>query len=237
MNSDHPSGNQLPLRRMWASLPADGATLEWSLDPANGPIQGPLDLGLLRDRILALHLAEGQQALLVADQLLKAVYLEGVHYLEIGTGRGRIDPSGSLIFLAADGSLPLRWTREQPLRWGPEPHQNLIGSCTLRVGWPTRFFDTFIQGHETPDPAFIMRLIGQVVGAFFEERLAGSVGMNGTPTPSEIQTRLTHLEPEDLDEDLNPCGLGCTHLAVYTAAPPIDDERTTRENQGLKLVH
>ena len=31
------------------------------------------------------------------------------------------------------------------------------------------------------------------------------------------------LVPADLNDDLNASGLNCTHLAVYTLAPPIED--------------
>jgi hypothetical protein len=44
------------------------------------------------------------------------------------------------------------------------------------------------------------------------------------PGPAEIQSRLMRLAPEDLADHLVPCGLACVNLALYTAAPPVEDE-------------
>ena len=209
--------------RNWSSLPVEGGPLEWSIDADQGRIQGPLDLEFLRGQSLSLVLKENQQALLVRDGQLSAVYLDGAHHLEIGHGSRQIDPACQLIFLAMNDPLQMKWTPANPLRWGPEAHQTLIGSCALHVQGVGRFFDTFLQGRPSLEPGFIERLIDQQVRGLFEDLLAADPETGIAPSDIEVQARLTRLSPNDLSDELNACGLGCTHLAVYTSAPPIEN--------------
>lgn len=227
MSSEDLSRAGLSNGRQWSTLQIDGGPIEWSIDADKGYIQGPLDLEFLRGKRLSLILEEGQQALLIQEGQLKAVYLDGAHYLEIGTGHRQVQPSCQLIFLALNEPLRLNWSRSTPLQWGPEAHQTLIGSCSLQVEWPSRFFGTFLQGQQTPDPGFAQRLIDQMVHGLFEELLSPNPGTEATPTSSETQARVTRLTPADLNEELNACGLSCTHLAVYTAAAPIEGHAVT----------
>lgn len=223
MNDGQTTPPGLANGRQWSALPSEGAPIEWSIDPGKGLIQGPLDLEFLRGQKLSLQLAEDQQALLVEAGQLKAVYLDGTHYLDIGKSPRQVDPSCQLIFLALAEPLRLHWPRSSALQWGPAPHQTLIGHCNLRIEWPSRFFATFLQGHPNPDPGFTLRLIDQMVRGLFAEHLASDLA-GGDPSAMEIQARLTRLTPDDLNDDLNACGLQCTHLAVYTSTPPVEDE-------------
>jgi hypothetical protein len=223
-NSSAGDGPGLTNGRQWAALPLSGGPIEWSVTADQGYVQGPLDLEFLRGQKLSLLLSERQQALLVQDGQLRAVYLDGAHYLEIGLGERQIPPSCQLIFLALEDSLQLRWPRTAPLRWGPDPDQTLIGSCSLGIEWPGRFFGTFLQGQAQPDPDFILRLIDQMVRGLFEELLTVGVDSETTAGAYELQARLTRLSPADLNDELNACGLNCTRLAVYTAAPPVEEQ-------------
>lgn len=223
-NSAGPETRGLTNGRQWAALPLDGGPIEWSVSADQGYVQGPLDLEFLRGQKLSLLLTEGQQALLVQDGQLRAVYLDGAHYLEIGQGERQIPPSCQLIFLALEQSLRLRWPRTAPLAWGPEPEQTLIGNCSLSIEWPGRFFGTFLQGQPQPDPDFILRLIDQMIRGLFEDLLTVGVDSETTAGAYELQARLTRLSPADLNDELNSCGLNCTRLAVYTAAPPVEDQ-------------
>ncbi len=212
--------------RRWSALPTDGDLIEWSVEAGQGRIQGPLDLGFIDGQRLSLVLQEGQQALLVQDGQLKAVYLNGAHCLEVGDGQRQIDPTCQLIFLALEEPLQLSWPRSAPLQWGAAEHQALIGSCSLRVEWPSRFFATFLQGHGNPDPGFTERLIDQMVRGLFAEILGAGDDTEDARSSSDIQEHLMRLVPADLNDDLNTCGLNCTQLAVYTLAPPIEDHET-----------
>ena len=224
MNNEHSTPPGLANGRQWSALPIDGAPIEWSIDPEKGQIQGPLDLEFLRGQKLSLHLAEGQQALLVKGGQLQAVYLDGTHYLDIGKNPRQVDPTCQLIFLALAEPLQLHWPRSGALQWGPAAHQTLIGNCALRIEWPSRFFSTFLQGHPNPDPGFTLRLIDQMVRGLFAEHLSACLGDGDELSAIELQARLTRLTPDDLNDDLNICGLQCSHLAVYTSAPPVEDE-------------
>ncbi|MDX2473290.1 MAG: hypothetical protein QNL91_06230 [Candidatus Krumholzibacteria bacterium] len=228
-------GEGITSGRRWSALPTEGQPIEWSLDPKQGRIQGPLDLEFMRDQRMSLILEEGQQALLVQDGQLKAVYLDGAHYLEVGEGKRQIDPSCQLMFLALEESLQMSWSCSTPLQWGPQEHQALIGSCSLRVEWPSRFFATFLQGHRNSDPGFTERLIDQMVRGLFAEILAVGEDNEAVPGPAQIQEHLMRLTPADLNDDLNACGLNCTQLAVFTLAPPIEDHETA-DGPDLTLI-
>jgi hypothetical protein len=221
--------------RNWDVLPADEAPVDWTVDPGQGWIQGPLDLEFLRGRCLALSLAPGQMALLVRENSLQTVYLDGGHLLDIGPGPEQIAPACGLIFLAGNGALNLHWNSDRPLRIGREPGTALIGHCHLMVDGPQSFFDAFLRGPATIDPDFILRLVEQMVHGSLEEILADVCNDSHDPGPLEIQSRLTGLSPADVADELAACGLGCTNLAVYTAAPPMHEgltAETVRETAG-----
>ena len=227
MSNDSLTKAGLSNGRSWSALLDDEAPVAWVVDPDQGYIQGPLDLEFLRGKRLALNLAEGQQALLLNDNQLQAVYLDGNHFLEVGTGIQHIDPACRLIFLASREPLKLHWNRQSPLQWGTQDQQTLIGSCDLQIEWPSRFFRAFLQGQEELAGEKTTQLIDEKVRSIFAELLSASLGLDGAPTASETQARLTRLEPDDLNEELNACGLSCTHLAVYTAVPPIEEYAPT----------
>jgi len=241
MSAKHPSdlhiNSGLASGRKWSVAPIKDAPVAWSIEADKGYIQGPLDLEFLRGKKLSLVLTKGQQALLVHNGQLRAVYLDGVHYLEIGTGRRQIDPSCRLIFLAMDKPLRLSWSRSAPLCWGPQAQQTLIGSCDLRIEWPSRFFGTFLQGVPAPDPDFTVRLIEQMVRGLFESILQTVAETEAAPGDTEIQAHLMRLTPQDLNDELNANGLNCTHLAVYTSAPPLEDDQTTEKTIDPAAVH
>ena len=62
--------------------------MDWSVDQELGLIQGPLDLEFMRGKRMLLALEQGQYALLVGDNSLKAVYLEGGKQSIAGTAGG-----------------------------------------------------------------------------------------------------------------------------------------------------
>ncbi len=221
--------------RRWSALPTDGEPSEWAMDPQQGRIQGPLGLNKLDGQRLSLILQEGHQALLVQDGHLKAVYLDGAHYLEIGSGQHQVHPACDLIMMDQSEPLQLSWPRSAPLIWGQDEHEALIGSCTLSVDWPSRFFANFLQGHDNPDPGFTTRMIDQMVRGLFAEILTTDDGNEMAPGPGDIQERLMQLMPDDLNDDLHNCGLNCTQLAVFTLAPPVA-EHETNSGSELKLV-
>ena len=90
-------------------------------------VQGPLDLEFLRGRKMSLTLEPGQMALLIQEGGLKAVYLDGAHYLDVGHGPHQVPADSSLLFLAAERHINLNWSRQEPLEVGKDQHQTLIG--------------------------------------------------------------------------------------------------------------
>ncbi len=216
--------------RDWSVLPADGAAYEWTIDPAQGLVQGPLDLEFLRGQRVALHLEPGQIAMLVREQHLQAVFLDGGHILDIGRGDGQIPPECRLVFLAQSHNLDAAWNRDEPLDLGDG--LDVIGSCSLAVTGPRRFYETYLAGLDAWDEAFLLRLARQSVQAALAAVLDGTDG-----DPMHLQARLTALDPADLDEELAPCGLSCARAAFYTATPPVADGAVPDAGQLTPVRH
>lgn len=180
--------------------------LAWSVDDADGWLQGPLDLAYLGGRRLSLALGAGQSALLVDDVRVIAGYGPGTHELATdGDGPRR------LLFFAAGPGPDLRWTAESPLRrerGGPD----LTGACGLDVADPALFFETFVAGGGVMDAAFVLVLVDRLV-----QGLLDNLAVTATGAPDAIA----------LDGALAPCGLACRMLQVQAAtssAAPVAHE-------------
>jgi hypothetical protein len=226
MSAGPRTGRDLPGGRRWSARSDEQLPIDWSVDSADGLLQGPLDLGFLCGRRLALTLSEGQSALLLGNGRVQAVYPPGRHQLEIGVGEDGIDPAWRLLFLAPGAGLALRWTAESPLRCGPGNGLELIGSGRLEIADPCAFHDAFLAGVDAPDTAFTLSLIDRLVQGAVAERLASAAPGSVPCSPTEAQARLTGLGPTDLADELAPCGLSCRELAVYTLNPPVDQDRS-----------
>ncbi|HPF70890.1 MAG TPA: hypothetical protein PLQ13_09485 [Candidatus Krumholzibacteria bacterium] len=202
--------------RGWATANAGVEAYEWTVDPQQGLVQGPLDLEFLRGHRIALNLADDQIALLVHGRDLKAIFLDGGHVLDVGRGDGQVSPDCHLVFVALTRGLDAAWTGDDPLRVGDDGAP-VIGSCSVSISRPGRFFETFLAGLAQWDEAFLRRLIRQTVRAAVTGLLEVAAA-----DPLGLQARLTALDPQQLDDELAPFGLSCARVAFYTASPPVE---------------
>ncbi|MBU8870383.1 MAG: hypothetical protein KOO60_05885 [Gemmatimonadales bacterium] len=222
--------------RKWGAFPAQDNGMEWSVDPESGLVQGPLDLEFLRGKRIRLSLEPGQFALLVDDNSLQAVYLEGSHQLEIGNSRKQISTSSSLIFLAANQTIKLRWTKLDPVNWKNQHCLDTIGHCSLQIDAPARFYRSFLDKTTCWDEQSINQSIDAATRGALSTALESSFP-DGQASEVEIQSRLMHAGVEEITERLSGHGLKCSQLAVYTAAPPIEHNPSERTGQFSGLVH
>lgn len=199
----------------WRTEGTHEAVVDWSVNPDQGLVQGPLDLGFLDGQRIALTLQPGQIALLIDKSGLQAIYLDGCHMLEVGDLHGHLPADGHLVFLDVSRGLNVRWTADEPVSAGGAG--GIIGNCTLNIAGPSRFFETFLAGVQEWDDEFIRRLVRQAARAAVERVLEGI-----DTDRVHLQTRLANLDPADLDEELAPLGLGCCRTALYTSAPPVE---------------
>lgn len=211
--NDH--GMRQDRRHTWRTEGTDEAVIDWSVNPDQGLVQGPLDLGFLDGQRIALTLQAGQIALLIDGDGLQTVYLDGCHVLAVGSGRGDLPTDGHLVFLDVSRGLNVRWTAEESVSAGAGGE--IIGNCTLTISGPGRFFETFLAGVDEWDEDFIRRVVRQAARAAVERALEEVAS-----DPLRLQTRLANLDPMDLDEELVPLGLGCSRAALYTSAPPVE---------------
>lgn len=196
---------------------------EWTMDPAQGSVQGPLDLGFFANRSLRLVLQRRQVALLTGGGHLKGVFFAGAHVLDVGEDGDRIPPDFQLAFLDLDQVFTLSWSRMNPVLWGRDRDQALIGKCSLRITGPEAFYRAFLAGNRYWEPAFLQRLIEQVARGAIEAVLADAGLDPRSVSFTELQARITRLHAQDIACHLEVCGLGCENLAVYTAAPPVGE--------------
>lgn len=199
----------------WRAEGTAEAVVEWSVNPDQGLVQGPLDLGFLDGKRIALTLRAGQMALVVAQEELQAVYLDGCHVLAVGREDEDLSADSHLVFLDVNNGLDVGWTADEPLAGGAAG--DVIGNCTLYIEGPGRFFATFLAGVDDWNEEFILRVVRQATGSALE-RILKVVATD----PMGLQARLANLDPADLDEELAPLGLRCRRAALYTSAPPVE---------------
>ena len=222
--------------RNWGAFPAHENAMEWSVDPEGGLVQGPLDLEFLRGKRVHLALEPGQMALLVGENQLQAVYLDGGHQLDIGQGAKQIPTSSSLIFLASSRPIQLRWTKLDPVTWNNQHGLETIGHCSLFIDAPTRFYRSFLEKTTCWDEQSIHQEIDAAARNALKTILEASFP-GGQASEAEIQSRLTNLNPEEVAEGLAEHGLACSQVAVYTAVPPVENNPAERTGQFSGLVH
>ncbi|MBK8167366.1 MAG: hypothetical protein IPK64_15595 [bacterium] len=197
--------------------------IDWSIDSADGPVQGPLALAFLQGRELALHLLRGQSALLLGEGRLRAVFGPGRHELHVGGAAGGVDARWHLLFLCLGDGLDLRWSAAAPLRCGPSGDVALVGGGRLVVADVGAFHDAFLAGAEIVDPALVLTLADRLLQAAVAARLATpTIDGPGDWSAAGVDTRLAALRAEDLAEDLAPCGLACHSLDIQAVCGDIE---------------
>lgn len=198
----------------------------WSLDPHQGALQGPLDLGFFRGRTLQLDLRTDQVALITEGSRLSRLLPAGRHLLPVGTGPGSIAPDQHLIFLDQSENLQFAWSRSDPLVRDSGAGRSLMGDCEVAIADPRTFFTTFLAGNECIDPAFVGRLVDQLLRTSLPRVLTCALAGSTSPDFVALQNRLLDLEPQILEQDLGPCGLACVRLSLYAPGNghPIGEE-------------
>ena len=175
MESDYLTEKGLTNGRQWTAVVNEGEALEWNIDASAGRLQGPLDLQSMRGQKMSIILQPDQMAFLMGHGQLKAVYLDGAHYLDIGKRESQIHPDDQLVFAAFD-----------------EP----LAGCALRIERPSVFFETFLMGQETPDAKFAVRLIEQIVHGVLERDNTSLDVMNQSLEACGL--RCTHVASPEL---------------------------------------
>ncbi len=209
----------------WETLPLDENNLVWTVDSENGLVQGPLDLGFFCGKKMLLDLGEKQVALLIDESAVQTVYLAGTHQLHIGNGKGGIAPDRQMLFMATDCPIKLRWKKHSSI-WVSNiaefPEEiKIIGSCSCEITGPGRFYQTFLANIETIDVDFITRVIDSLVRSQIESWLSDL--FDGYPYNAvELQSRLTGLDPDTMNDQLEQYGIACRSMAIYTATPPVE---------------
>lgn len=179
-----------------------GAPLAWSIDDADGWLQGPLDLAYLAGRCLSLTLRDGQSALLVDDERALATFGAGTRELPVDAD-GRARGGRRLLFFVAGRGPDLAWTAESPL-WREGDCAHLTGACSLDVCDPALFFDTFLAGGGIADATFVQVLVNRLTQGLIDRLAADGGALPGAG---------------DLDAALAPCGLACRQLFLLPVQP------------------
>ncbi|MFH1843184.1 MAG: hypothetical protein ABIF77_08240 [bacterium] len=189
----------------------------WSIDPDEGLVQGPLDLGFMRGKLLHLALSRHQLALHVRSGELQAVFLEGTHAMRVGPARGQLPQDSELLFLQMDLPFAFLWSGTESV-WIPtrddQPQELRIdGECNCLITGPERFYATFLRNAETQGEPFMRRLIDTLIRSQCAQRLGNE--LHGRPLTTEaVSAAAAKLIPEDLSPELAKYGLSCSQLAL-----------------------
>ncbi|MEZ4386213.1 MAG: hypothetical protein R3D98_01295 [Candidatus Krumholzibacteriia bacterium] len=209
----------------WQELDAD-QVVTWS--PAEPPraIEGPLALEMFRGRLLTLDLAPGQIAVHVVDGRTRRVYLEGHQELDLTAGPGAATCEGWLVFVRIDAPISWRWDESTRLHLTARTGETglpLRGACSVLVADPLHFHDAVVAGLDTLPATRLAQVLETLVRSNLESRLQELMASQGLD-PLRAKVMLESLQPADLDDDLQPLGLACSHLAV---AVPVASEDVT----------
>ena len=222
--------------RNWSAIPLNTTQFHWSME-ADGPmVQGPMEMGDLRGQRISLNLETGQFGLLVRDQALKALYLDGSHHLDIGQNNSQIKTDSQLFFLTTEKSEDFRFTPENSPGFAASEGTEIIGRCSVRIEKPARFYHRFLRTLDNWSPENIRQNLEPLVHLAFNEMLSELIE-HGSRQPGELQSSLMRLGAHQLDEHLSEHGLYCVSLAAYTAAPPVEQYSHQTAGQTADLLH
>jgi len=90
-----------------------------------------------------------------------------------------------------------------------------MGNAEVAIADPRAFFTTFLAGNKCIDPAFVGRLVDQLLRASLPRALTCALGGLASSDFAALQNRLVDLGPQILEQDLGPCGLTCIRLSLY----------------------
>ena len=222
--------------RNWNSFPLKQKQYEWSME-ADGPlVQGPLEMESLRDQVMLLTLEPGQFGLLVNNDSLKALYLDGVHNLDIGEHGNQIQPESLLFFLSTDKSVAFRWTSNSEHGFTTSDGTKIIGRCSVRIEKPARFYHRNLRTMTDWSPEAVESHLEPLVQQAFNKLLA-EVCQAEFDHAGGLQSTLMNLGASQLDEFLEEHGLFCESIGAYTAAPPVEDWQDQTAGQSADLLH
>lgn len=222
--------------RNWGALPLRTDNFQWSME-ADGPmVQGPMEMEALRGQRMSLTLELGQYGLLVRDGALKALYLDGCHHLDIGNQNDQINTDSLLFFLTTEKSLDFRWTAQQAHGFTAADGTPIIGQCTVRIEKPARFYHRVLRELEDWTPQTVNKCLKPLVHTAFKELLK-EISETGCDHSGGLQSSLMMLGAHQLDDHLSQHGLYCVSLAVYTAAPPVENCTDQTAGQSAELLH
>ncbi len=209
-------------------LPANEGPIGWSFDPAQGVVQGPLDLESFSGKSMMLSLDTDQTALLIEDEKLHAIYLDGTHNLIVGHGFNQISPKASLVFISMASSLQLRWKKDKPVQWSSSDKSGIIGHCDLTITDPVAFYNSFLHDNKSIAEEHALTELDTMVRDVLAE-LIGNNSLGGGPTTvAELQSRLTCVSAQTLTEELAAQGLTCHQLNLYTMASHMELDATAK---------
>lgn len=222
--------------RNWSSFPLKQDQYEWSME-ADGPlVQGPLEMEFLRDQLMLLTLESGQYGLLVYNGALKALYLDGIHNLDIGEHGNQIQPESLLFFLSTDKAVDFRWTSNSEHGFTTSDGSKIIGHCSVRIEKPARFYHRNLRTMTDWSPEAVENHLEPLVQQAFNSLLA-QVCQTEFDHAGGLQSTLMNLGASQLDEFLEEHGLFCESIAAYTAAPPVENWQDQTAGQSTDLLH
>jgi len=184
---------------------------------------------------MMLSLETGQTSLLIQDQKIRALFLDGSHNLLVGHGINQINPTASLVFLNTANSIQLRWKKDNPVQWNASGENGIIGHCNLSISNPVSFYENHLSYNDTIAEDHALAEIDATARSILADMIGSSPLGGGPTTAAELQSRLTCVSAQSLTEELAAQGLTCHQLNLYTLSSHVGQEAETRTS--LAPVH
>ncbi len=236
MSGCNETSSGLTSGRDWGALPLRHEQYEWSMD-ADGPmVQGPVTMESLLGQRMLLTLEAGQYGLLIRQDALKALYLDGCHHLDIGSRPDQVQTDSQLLLLSTDQSMDFRWTSTSDLGFTTSDGTRVIGRCSVRIEKPARFYQRFLRKLEDWSPQSVRSHLEPLAHQAFNDLLTQICQLEWD-NPGGLQSTLMNLCAGQLDEFLGEHGLFCESLAAYTEAPPVENWQDQPSGQSADMLH
>jgi hypothetical protein len=211
----------------------------WSIDSADGTVQGPLDLGFMKGKVLHLTLAAGQIALQIRKGKLQTIFLEGVHARRVGNMTGDLEPNSELLFLALDRPFAFAW-RGQDAIWltddqGDQYEMKISGEGACQIKGPEAFYAAFLRNAEHTGEPFAQRVIAALVRSQIEKKVNAEFD-GSVQELTTLASNLGTLTPADINPLLSEFGLSCTMLSVQiSSSSPTPAGQTTGQSADTRV--
>jgi hypothetical protein len=205
----------------------------WSVDPADGVIQGPLDLEFIKDRPMVLSLESNQVAVHCVNGEMHSVHLDGSQTLgPLGPDDGDKPRNSQLLFMHVDAPISVPWRQHIPVAptSSGDPTSRLAhGTFVVQIIDPVRFYRSFLVNKCGDGEDVCRDALAQLLPTFLAIHLARLCGPGATL--ENQNNAIATLQAGDLDTVLSPYGISCLAVSMNSGIQQTAEELSSQYSQ------